>query len=415
MNVTRLENGLRVVTESVGSVSSAAVGLWVENGSRYESRRLNGISHVIEHLMFKGTPTRSARRIAEEIESLGGSINAFTSKEHACYHARALHEHVERCVDVVSDIFLNSTFRRDDLELERDVVIQEILDAEDSPEDLVHDYYLASYWPGHPLGWPVMGTAETVGHITRNDIITFVAGRYRPDRVILAVAGRVDHQQVVDLCRERFGQLAAGTDSPPTDRPDFHPGVFVKHRDLEQVHIVLGFPGVAYTDPGHEAAEVLITALGGGMSSRLFQNIREERGLAYTVYAFSSSFQDIGYTGIYAATGREHVTETIEVALEQVRSVREQGLSEQELERTKAHITGSIPLARESTENRMLRLARNQMYFGREVPLEEVVSKIQAVTNERVIELARETFSPERMGVALLGDAEEGMVPLPVG
>ena len=403
---------MRVVTESVRDVASATVGIWVENGSRYESQRLNGISHFIEHLLFKGTSTRSARRVAEEIECLGGTINAFTDKESTCYHARVLAEHLEASLDVLGDIFLNSLFRDDDLSLEREVILQEIFDCEDSPEDFIHDYFLEKYWPGHPLGWTITGTAETVRSIKREDILEFVAERYRPDRVLVVAAGRVDHDEFVDMCRSRFAGLGGTFARPSDDRPDFNPGVFISNRDLEQVHLVVGLPGVSVTDARRETAEILVTALGGGMSSRLFQSIREERGLAYSVYAFQSPFRDIGYTGVYAATSRDHVAEVVDLILDEVSVIARHGLKADELERTKGQLIGSIPLSLESTESRMVRIARNQIYFDRELPVTEVVDTIQSASQGDVIELAREVFAFERLGIALLGDAEEGMVTL---
>jgi predicted Zn-dependent peptidase len=393
-------------------VASAAVGIWVENGSRYESQPLNGISHFIEHLLFKGTGTRSARQVAEEIERLGGTINAFTDKECTCYHTRTLAEHVPPALDVLGDIFLNSVFREEDITLEREVVLQEIFDCEDSPEDHLHDYFIEKYWPGHPLGWTVTGTAESVGRIARSDITGYVRDRYRPDRVLIAATGRIEHDDLVAMCRARFEPLTGSYERPADDRPDFNPGVFISSRDLEQVHIVVGLPGLAVTDPRREAAELLITALGGGMSSRLFQSVREERGLAYTIYGFQNSFRDIGYTGFYVATSRENVAEVVDLILEELSSVRRDGLRPEELQRTKGQLIGSIPLALESTEGRMVRIARNQIYFDRQIPVAEIVERIGNTTNTDVVELARELFAFDRLGVALLGDAEESMVSL---
>ena len=412
---TRLDNGLRVVTESIPNAASVAFGLWVENGSRHETKELNGISHFIEHLLFKGTSRRTARQVAEDIETLGGGINAFTTKEHTCYHTRTLAEHVEPSIDVLADIFLNSLFRSEDVELEREVILQEIFDCEDSPEDFVHDWFLEQYWPGHPLGWNVTGTAETVARIGRDDITAYVAERYRPDRVLVAAAGRLDHDRVVSLVRDRLATISGTCETPRHDRPDFHPGIFVSNRDLEQVHIVVGLPGLALTDERRETAEILITLLGGGMSSRLFQKVREERGLAYSIYAFSSPFHDIGYTGVYAATSKDHVAEVVDLVLEEISDLAGGGLTTNELEKTKRQLIGSIPLGLESTENRMLRIARNQMYFGREIPVTEVIETIEAVTPRDVTELARDIFTLERLGIALLGDAREGMVHLPFG
>jgi predicted Zn-dependent peptidase len=410
---TRLDNGVRVVTEASAGVSTA-VGVWIEAGSRHEQRHHNGASHFLEHLVFKGTSKRSAFSIADDIEKLGGSINGFTTKEYTCYHARTLAEHAPVAIEVLADLVRNPLLRSEDVEIERDVILQEIFDAEETPEDFVHDYFLEQYWPGHPLGWPVLGTKETIAGLGREVLSTFLTERYRPDRLIVAAAGGLEHESFVDLCRRHFEGLQGAGTSPVIDRPDFSPGVFLSQRDLEQVHMVVGFPGIAYTDPRREVADVLVSALGGGMSSRLFQEVRERRGLAYSVYAFQSGFRDIGYTGVYAATSREHLTETARVVLEEVLAVARDGLDAGELERTKSHLVGSIPLSLESTENRMFRVARNEMYFERELNVQEVVRAIQGVTMPDVVELAREVFAFDRLGVALVGDADGDSLPLPL-
>jgi predicted Zn-dependent peptidase len=410
---TRLENGLRVVTESNGSVSTA-VGVWIEAGSRHEARPHNGASHFLEHLVFKGTASRSAFAIADEIEKLGGSINGFTTKECTCFHTRTLAQHVPVALDVLADLVRRPSLKTDDIDIERDVVLQEILDAEDSPEDFVHDYFLEQYWPGHPLGWPVLGTRDSIATLDRDVLSGFLQRSYRPDRMIVAAAGRIDHDAFVEQCRRHFLDMTGVTEAAEADRPDFRPGVFAAQRDIEQVHVVIGFPGISVTDPRREVAEVLVSALGGGMSSRLFQKVREERGLAYSIYSFQSAFRDIGYTGIYAATSREHLTETVRLVLEDVLAVARDGLAASEIERTKGHLVGSIPLALESTESQMFRLARNQMYFGRELALEEVVRAIEDVGAEDVMLLAREIFAFDRLGIALVGDADGDLVSLPV-
>jgi len=410
---TRLENGLRVVTESNGSVSTA-VGVWIEAGSRHEPRPHNGASHFLEHLVFKGTASRSAFAIADDIEKLGGSVNGFTTKECTCFHTRTLDQHVPVALDVLADLVRHPSLKAEDVEIERDVILQEILDAEDSPEDFVHDYFLEQYWPGHPLGWPVLGTRDTIVTLDRTVLAGFLERSYRPDRMIVAAAGRIDHDVFVDQCRRHFLDMTGTTETGEADRPDFRPGIFAAQRDIEQVHAVMGFPGISVTDPRREVAEVLVSAIGGGMSSRLFQKVREERGLAYSIYAFQSSFRDIGYTGIYAATSREHLTETVRLILEDVLAVARDGLSASELERSKSHLVGSIPLALESTESQMFRLARNQVYFGREVALDEVVRSIENVTAEDVVLLAREIFAFDRLGIALVGDADGDLVSLPL-
>lgn len=410
---TRLENGLRVVTEANGSVTTA-VGVWIEAGSRHEARLYNGASHFLEHLVFKGTGSRTAFAIADDIEKLGGSINGFTTKECTCFHTRTLAQHVPVAVDVLADLVRRPSLKEEDIEIERDVVLQEILDAEDSPEDFVHDFFLEQYWPGHPLGWPVLGSRDSIAKLDRDVLAGFRRESYLPDRMIVAAAGGIDHDAFVELCRRHFNDMSGVTAIAEADRPDFRPGVFAAPRDIEQVHVVIGFPGISVTDSRREVAEVLVSTLGGGMSSRLFQKVREERGLAYNIYAFQSGFRDIGYTGVYAATSREHLTETVRLVLEDVLTVARDGLSQSEIDRTKGHLVGSIPLALESTESQMFRLARNQMYFGRELPLDEVVRAIEAVTVDDVTMLAREIFTFDRLGIALVGDADGDLVSLPL-
>lgn len=410
---TRLNNGVRIVSEAVRDVASVTVGVWVENGSRHEPEGSRGVSHFIEHMFFKGTPSRTARLIAEEIESVGGSVNAFTGKEHTCYHTRTPATELERSLDVLADMLLNSTFADADIELEREVILQEIYDAEDVPEDSVHDYFLESYWPGHGLGWAIAGTAESVMGIGSSEMLRFRAERYCPDRVVIAASGALDHDGLVELCRDRFTALQGSYEPARYDLPDVSPGVFVRNREIEQVHAVIGFPGIATADPRRYTADVMIAALGGGMSSRLFQQIREERGKAYSIYAFQSCFEEIGYTGIYAATGSESVGEVVDLTLKSVGELAANGLDAAELDRTKGQINGGIPLSLESTENRMYRIARNRLCFDREVSVDEVIRGVEDVTNEDIIELAREIFSFDRVGIALLGNADARMVSVP--
>jgi len=412
---TRLENGVRVVTETVRDVPSVALGIWVDIGSRYEEERSCGIAHFVEHLLFKGTPTRTARGIAEEIERRGGSIDAFTDKEYTCYHARVLHDQATTALEILSDIVMHAEPRAEDIETEREVVIQEILDVEDDPEEYVHDHLLSSYWPGHPLGWPVAGTIASVEQITREDILAFLRDFRRPDRIVVAAAGRLDHDEMVAHCQRIFGSLEPRNGLERSfDRPDFRPGLYVVKREIEQAHLLIGLPGLSVTDPRREAAEVLIAALGGGMSSRLFQRIREERGKAYSIYAFQDPFHDIGYTGIYAACARDAVTEVSDIVFAELRAIAREGLAPGELDRVRTQLVGSIPLALETTDSRMSRIGRNEIYFDKPLSLEEIVRDIEAVTNDDIVALAHELFSFDRAAAVLLGDVEAGLVALPV-
>lgn len=414
IRVTRLENGLRVVTETVRDVPSVSIGIWADTGASFEDERIVGVAHFVEHLLFKGTPRRSARQIAEEIERRGGSIDAFTDKEHTCYHARVLAGEAMTALDVLSDLVLHAEPRPEDIDLEREVIIQEILDVEDDPEEYSHDFLLECYWPGHRLGWPVAGSVASVERILRDDIETFLRDFRRPNRLVVAAAGPIDHDEMVARCREIFGALEPGIEVPRSlDRPDFRPGLYVVRREIEQAHLTIGMPGLSMMDPRREAGEVLVAALGGGMSSRLFQRVREERGKAYSIYAFQGPYRDIGYTGVYAACGRDSVAEVNELIFEEMRSIVKEGLGAGELERVKTQLIGSIPLSLETTDSRMSRIGRNLLYYDEPIDLAEITASIEAVTNDHMVELAGEMFSFERTAAVLLGDLEADALAIP--
>lgn len=414
LRATRLENGLRVVTETVRDVPSVSIGIWADTSASFEDERIVGVAHFVEHLLFKGTPRRSARQIAEEVERRGGSIDAFTDKEYTCYHARVVAEEAWTALDVLSDLVLHAEPRVEDVDLEREVIIQEILDVEDDPEEYSLDHLLESYWPGHRLGWPVAGSVASVERINRDDILGFLRDFRRPNRLVVAAAGPIDHEELVARCRDIFGTLEPVEETERVrDRPDFRPGLYLVRREIEQAHLTIGMPGLSIMDPRREAGEVLIAALGGGMSSRLFQRVREERGKAYTVYAFQSPYRDIGYTGVYAACGRDAVAEVNELIFEEMRQIVREGLGPGELERVKAQLIGSIPLSLETTDSRMSRIGRNLLYFDRIIELDEVIQTIEAVTNEDMVALASEMFSFERAAAVLLGDLEADAMALP--
>jgi predicted Zn-dependent peptidase len=414
LRATRLENGVRVVTETVRDVPSVSIGIWADTASSFEDERIVGVAHFVEHLLFKGTPRRSARQIAEEIERRGGSIDAFTDKEYTCYHARVLAGEAATALDVLSDLVLHAEPRPEDIELEREVIIQEILDVEDDPEEYSLDFLLESYWPGHRLGWPVAGSVASVERINRDDILGFLRDFRRPNRLVVSAAGPVDHDELVASCRQIFGSLEPVDEAERSaDRPDFRPGLFHVRREIEQAHLTIGMPGLSILDPRREAGEVLIAALGGGMSSRLFQRVREERGKAYTVYAFQGPYRDIGYTGVYAACGRDSVAEVSGLIFDEMRSIMKEGLGAGELERVKTQLIGSIPLSLETTDSRMSRIGRNVLYFDRPIELDEITRAIEAVTNEDMLSLASEMFSFDRAAAVLLGDLEADAMQLP--
>ncbi len=388
------------------SMVSSTIGIWVKNGSRYEVPLENGLSHFIEHLLFKGTKKRTAAQIAEEIDAVGGVLNAFTGKEYTCYYAKVLGEDLKMATELLADIFLESVFDQDEIVRERQVVIQEISQAEDTPDDFIHDLFSLDFWKGHPLALPIFGSATTVNTFDREAVVTFMNKRYRAERVFISAAGKVDHDDLVRQCERLFHSGCRQRVSP--DKGDRAQRASQRAQSgketRRQAHLVMGGPGLSYTHPLRYASYVMNTALGGGMSSRLFQEVREKRGRVYSIYSFMSSCVDTGYVAVYAGTNPEWVDEVIEVTLNELKKVKAEGLTQAELDRAKSQIKGNMLLGMESTDSRMNRLARNEIYFRRDVPLEELAKGIESVTNDQVVELASLCFQPKEMAMVMLGD-----------
>ena len=404
MQATRLANGVRVLSHELPDLGSVTVGIWVENGSRYERPEQAGISHFLEHLFFKGTNRRTAADIAEEMDAVGGVLNAFTGKEHTCYYAKVLCEHLPLALDLLADIFTQSKFASEEIDRERSVIVQEISQVEDTPDDYVHDLFNLAFWPGHPLSRPIAGSAETVGGFTRDDFLSFLEARYRPNRVLIAAAGNLKHEQLVAVADRHFGNLSGTSSGIDGGPPAPQPGVWVHQKALEQVHVCMGTPGIAQTDGDRYAAHLFNLALGGGMSSRLFQEVRERRGKAYTVYSFLSSYRDAGYLGVYVGTSAEWVREVVDIIQQQIRRVERDGLTPAELTRTKTQMKGNMLLGLETSDSRMSRIAKNELYYGRDVPIEEVATNIDAVTNDDVVRVAHRLFGNRVLGLTVLGD-----------
>jgi predicted Zn-dependent peptidase len=404
MRATRLANGIRVLSESLPDLTSVTVGIWVENGSRYEDPAQAGISHFLEHLFFKGTERRSAALIAEEIDAVGGVLNAFTGKEYTCYYAKVLREHLPLALDLLADIFTHSCFASEEIERERTVIIQEISQAEDTPDDYVHELFNLAFWPGHPLSRPIAGSPDTVSRLLRNDFLTFLEARYRPDRILVAAAGNVVHEDLVEVVERHFGALKGQGPVVDGGPPQCRAGVSLHTKALEQVHLCLGTPGIAQADPDRYPAHLMNVALGGGMSSRLFQEIRERRGKAYTVYSFLSSYLDAGYVGVYVGTSAEWIREVVEVIRAEMARVTREGLGADELDRVKRQMKGNLLLGLETSDSRMSRIAKNDIYFGRDVPLEEVAAAIDAVTRDDIVRVAARLLRPDALALTVLGD-----------
>ena len=390
MSVTtaKLPNGLRVVTDRMESVESVSLGIWVDVGTRNEPAEANGVSHLLEHMAFKGTRTRSAFDIACEIEDVGGYLNAHTSAEATVYHASVLKRHVPLAIDLIADILLNSAFDEAELDRERGVVLQEIGQAADMPEDVVFDWFQETAYPDQPLGRPVMGTAATVGRMSSRTLIDYMASHYGSDRMILAAAGNLDHDRIVRLAEDAFGSVAeAGSGDP--EPASYAGGDRREVRDLEQAHLALGFDGVGFSDPDYYPLSVLSTALGGGASSRLFQEAREKRGLVYAIYPFASHYADGGVFGIYAGTGPAEISELAAVVCRELARVASDPVSEPELVRARTLMQAGILMTLENTTARAERLARQMQICGRIVPVAEMVDRIEAVSAEDVRRVAR--------------------------
>lgn len=399
------ENGLCLLTESMPDVRSVSLGVWLKRGSRHEPASLNGISHFIEHLVFKGTERRTAREIALAMDSVGGQMDAFTSKEYTCFYAKVLDEHLPTAVELLSDIVRRPRFDPAELERERQVIVEEIRMVEDTPEELVYDLFSSHFYDGHPLGRPIQGTEETVGALDRNRLLGFFHKVYLPQNLLIVAAGNLRHSRLAKLVGEAFAAMVPRDAHPPLTRPPrVRGGVAVREKkDLEQLHLLLGLPAFPENFAGRYALFTLNALLGGSMSSRLFQKIREERGLAYTVYSAVNAFLDTGVLMVYAATSPSRAREVLGLVLQELAELRDQGPTPQELEVAKEHLKGSLMLSLESTSSRMSNLARQEIYFGRQFTLGEVLAGLEAVTVEAVHEVSRQLFRNGRLALAAVG------------
>jgi predicted Zn-dependent peptidase len=399
---TVLPNGLVVVTEPMDHLRTIALGLWIPAGSRYEDQAHMGVSHFIEHALFKGTTTRTALEIAQAMDAIGGHLNAFTEKEHTCYFLRTLSEHLGTGVEILADMILRPALEPQALDRERQVILEEINMYEDSPDDLVHDLFAATLWPGHPLGWPISGSQASVTAARRDDLERFMAAHYRPDVSLVAVAGKLDHDRIVDTVERALGAWLGRTVPTAVEPPAPRPAVAFRSKDIEQVHLCLGVPGLPQAHPDRYILAVLDTALGGGMSSRLFQEIREERGLAYSITSYHAAFRDAGALVVYAGTSPAASREVVELTLKELARAR-RGLTADEVSRAKESLKGNLMLDLETPESRMGKLARSEQYFGRQITLDEIIADVEAVRREDVRRLAEELLTPDRMTFVAIG------------
>ena len=411
VNKTILDNGIRVISEEIDHVRSVSIGAWVEGGSRHETDLTNGTAHFIEHMLFKGTERRSAFDIASAIDSVGGVMNAATGKELTSFYIKIPDYHLELAVDLLADIFTGSRFDQTEIGRERSVILQEIRMVEDTPDDYIHDFFERMFWQDHPLGLPILGTKERIEAFGRRDLLQFFQTRYRGNRLVISAAGNCTHDRLVGLVRRCFGSLVGSSLCEKTETPAASPGRAVLRKDLEQVHLIIGSPGPSALSPERHAGFLLNAVLGGSMSSWLFQEIREKKGLAYAIYSYLTSYMDTGLFGIYVGTGSEKVREVLSLIREGTERFSTELLTEKELQSAKELIKGNFLLGMESTDNRMTSLAKNELSFGRHVPPEEVVEKIDAVGREEIRTLSRGLFQPGAMTIAAMGPvAEEDLV-----
>jgi predicted Zn-dependent peptidase len=407
IQTTTLSNGIKVITEVMHHVRSVSVGIWVSSGSRRETGEQNGVSHFIEHMLFKGTANRSAEAIARSVDSIGGNLDAFTAKELVCYNTKVLDEHLPIAMDVLGDLVLNPLFREEDIEKEKGVILEEIKMDADSPDYLVHEIFSSNFWKDHPLGKPILGTRETVKRFNQALVQDYYRSVYIPANLLITAAGNLSHERLVNLARERFESLAIATPEPPQPIPATHARISLRSKkDLEQVHVCLGVPCYPIPHEDRFACYVLNTMLGGGMSSRLFQNIREQQGLAYAVFSELNPYSDTGCLSVYAGTSLESAKQVVESVLKEFTDLKQELAPAEEVRRAKDHLKGSLMLSLESTSSRMSNLARQEMHFRRFFSLDELAESIENVSAEDVQRIARTFFDQKDVALTVLGNLD---------
>ena len=407
IRMTALPNGLLVITEQMPHVRSISMGVWVNSGSRDEAPAVNGISHFVEHMVFKGTTTRSAKEFAREVDAIGGNLDAFTGKETICFNIRVLDENVEPALDLLTDLVLHPTFTPEDLAREQGVILEEIKMDEDDPNYLVHETFTQNFWKGDALGRPILGTAKTVSSFNQDIVFSDYANHFTPRNLVFSAAGNLDHDRFVDLVSRHFEALSASTDDelPRFPTPTPNPHITLKNKkSLEQVQFCLGVPAPRVADKDRFAVYLLNSMLGGGMSSRLFQAIREEKGLAYSIYSEMNPFRDTGCLAIYAGASAEKTPEVLSLTLAELTRLKQDIVPTSELERTKSQLKSNMVIGLESPSSRMSSLARQQMYFGQHFSVEEMVAMIEKVTPAEIQTLAQRLFRPEAIALTLLGN-----------
>lgn len=403
VNKIVLDNGVRILTEEIPHVRSVAFGVWVDVGSRYEDDEFGGVCHFIEHMLFKGTTTRSAKDIAEAFDRVGGHLNAFTTKEYTCYYARVLDEYLDLAVDTISDMLFRSQFASEDVERERNVIIEEIKMYEDAPDELVHDVLAQSLWQQHSLGRPIIGDAAVVQSLSRDDLLKHHDRHYRNGRMVIAVAGNIQHSRVVERLEKIFGDIPGGVPQKSMVTPMPHSGIVCREKDTEQVHLCIGTQGLRLDDKHIYALQVINVLLGGGLSSRLFQRVREQLGLVYNIFSYHSSYRDTGLFGVYAGLSRENVGTVLDIVLEELSDICKGGVTEEELARSKEQLRGNLLLSLESVSARMSRIGKSELYLNRTYTPDEIVQELAQVESDQIVAVCEQIFRPGKLSLASIG------------
>lgn len=404
---TQLKNGLRVVMEQIPTFRSVSFGIWVKTGSRNEGKLNNGISHFIEHMLFKGTDRYSAQEIAETFDAIGGNVNAFTSKEYTCYYAKVLDEHLPIAMDVLANMFFASQFVPDDLDKEKNVILEEIAMYDDTPDDMVHDHISRAAYGDHPLAYSILGTEERLKAMEADDLRQYMQDHYTIENTVISLAGNID-DSTIELLETHFGHFAVHGSEKSLSAPEFHGDLSFHKKKTEQNHICISFPGCSISDPRLYGMILLNNAIGGGMSSRLFQEIREKRGLAYSVYSYHSSYADSGLFTLYAGTAPKQTKEVLELTVEVMNELVSKGLTESELHKGKEQIKGSLILSLESTSSRMNRLGKNELMIGRHYTLDEMIERIEAVSMQDIEDLLQRMVSVP-FALAMVGNNDKAI------
>lgn len=407
-----LDNGIRIVTEKIPYLRSVSIGIWINSGSRDEDDINRGISHFLEHLAFKGTEKRSAKQIAFEMDSIGGQIDAFTSREYTCYSAKVLDEHLPIAIDLLSDILLNSTYKPSDIEKERQVILEEIKFVEDNPTDYIYDLLYKCVWSEHPLGLPILGNVESIKKIGRDAVIAHLDKHYLPRNMVIAAAGNIDEDKLRKMLERSFGNLKRNGPSQRQTPPEIKKNLIIKERKLEQIHFCLGTKGLKSADDNRYNGYILNTILGGSMSSRLFQKIREDYGLAYSIHSFISPYADTGLLGIYAGTSPAFFNKVLKMSLEELKILRNVKVSDNEIKRSKDQLKGNLILSLESSTSRMNQLAKQEIYFGRYFSMDEIIAEIEKVRGDNIQSLAEKLLEDSFFNLAILGPVKKGEISL---